>query len=80
MKIYEMLKNMEFGVTQNRFEPSLSDSQTEVFIHGQRNLSVIPLNLYTAPSTYTPPSTYIPFSILLISVMIYNRVECSYLL
>lgn len=53
---------MEFGVTQNRFEPSLSDSQTEAFIHGQRNLSVIPLNPYTAP-----PSTYIHFSILLIS-------------
>lgn len=28
-----MLKNMEFGVRQNRFKPSPSDSQTRAFVH-----------------------------------------------
>lgn len=40
MKTHEMLKHMGFGLTQNRFKPGLSDSQTKAFTHGQRGLKV----------------------------------------
>lgn len=48
-----MLKNMEFGVRQNRFKPSPSDSKTRAFVHKEIE-------------KYLPPIAYILFPILLI--------------